>query len=1490
MLCCRPPSTDVSLSGKLSSKLTLLESNGREESSAPSNSEHVGPAHRMHDMVDQRPGKASARSRAMDNVDGSAESNCNVRPKRSTSRRSHGPSKPPIVVWFRGHDLRVHDHLALQAAVSTGSPIIALFVLEHVLASWTPPDPDYARAAANAAVAENPVPRYVESSSRSTHSAPVYDFTASDYSDQDEDDNTSHDADDERCRHSTSSASALRPLFRAAPVMGCVQRWYLHHSLEVLSAELAKLGIPLAVRAGHPAIVVPGFAASQGATSVYWTRRCKPRPRAVEDALTCALNQYDIEVHPFHGELLIEPHAVDSVYNDFHSFMAFWIQTILAHPPPLPKPPLTRADVKETVPFSSVPGRCISSLGLVDGIDVDGQGAPGDSSRVGCVSATQALSDFLQGERFTQFADPTVRRDGLLLGDHLTTSRLSPHVRFGEISPRLMFFAVVETGHRLASPLALTAARTFLKNMSLREFGYYTLHRYNDAAFKPIVPEYEAFPWASDPRGACVNAWRTGTTGFPIIDAAMRQLAQEGWIHNRMRFLVASFFCKYLLLPWHIGADYLVYALVDGDEACNSLGWQWTFGCNSDSLPSMHMINPAGTSSNGVRSIQHAAKYVRKYVPELSHLPDKYVFEPWLAPSDVQGTAGLFLLDREDYNTVVPNVPAYTNRTSLVSSRVYPQRIVQSREARIRAREAITVMRRIFQAHKIQRIVFDEFSFEQPQADSFAPSRSSEPAGRTNKTNTEVTAFLVEHEDVSFVSSDVVCADFHRQAGSRNSNFVRDTGDGMSRVASAMSKRPLGQDLVADRRLPVGGKRKNREKRSVPSRRSTLSNATELGSHVTESASAQPVRLLEKDLPAENSSPEVLSARHSAHAIATSNEAKSEAPKDVRRPPSPEVGILDRRERQSEGKRRRMPSTVRASCSSPTPTQSRVSVQSLLSPVLSHHEEADKRPPNVALYVANRNKPDVVDGQHQDSTSRTLETQNPSQGQYTCQAITSSRSVGGFFDGRSDVGCSNTVEPTYQLQPAVANPERPMFLRYRENHHVGASPHMSEDQRFVWSSEQTEVQGSKYSVEPVHGEVVPRPGRQSLHTPQTQATGTWREDYGITTSDGNNMQPVAESFNSGAGFIGGDRVALAGQVSDSAPHPVYYPPALNPSVVDTRSFSAASSFPAVDHGRHSAGAETMRPSNAFRNSAHGPHNSSVQRFMSTGAPDAPPRQGFSGEMVSASTCIPGLSMSMNRSDHPQHYEAWAGHHHQSRMTYVHPPAVQHPIPGGQPNVRMDMRHVTGPAYVLSVGPYNFVPPNRAHPFVQHDGFHVAPSNILPMTLSVGHAASNSQQGHHYGYAHELYSGMNSAPGQVYFSGNDQVGAPIAHVSPPRNSLPSRRSEREVIARKMAAMDYESGPNGGKYSEQWQAIALHLLKEYEFTDDTDRRTSKDYVRLCVLKDELRAHSRIRITVNHTKEFFRLLNLEVTGEWDRRGHGGVRGPYVYGIRPKSDRHVH
>lgn len=342
---------------------------------------------------------------------------------------------------------------------------------------------------------------------------------------------------------------------------GDAQRRYLHDSLVVLQAELGKIGVRLAVRKGGVVEELRKFCADVGAADVVWTRRWKAWyiDEDVEVAQGLALD--GVEGIGVGGEMLVAPPDVRGNFLDFYSFFEYWLREIRDK---LPSMPVERFDIGDMKGgMRQVGEEDIDSLALKEGLEK--QGGP----RAGCVFGEESLVRFVTGVKFEKFADSAARRDGVLLEDKGTSSRLSPHVRYGELSPRLIFHAIVNAGAERGAD-GLSAARAFLKNICLREFGYYTLYRNPLATDRPIVPEYHAFPWALDEGGKIEYAWQTGTTGYPIVDAAMRQLKQEGWIHNRLRYLVAAFFCKYLLLPWHKGARFLVQHLVDGDEACNS--------------------------------------------------------------------------------------------------------------------------------------------------------------------------------------------------------------------------------------------------------------------------------------------------------------------------------------------------------------------------------------------------------------------------------------------------------------------------------------------------------------------------------------------------------------------------------------------------------------------------------------------------------------------------------------------------------------------------------------------------------------------------------------------------------------------------------------------------------------------------------------------------------------------------------------------------------
>jgi deoxyribodipyrimidine photo-lyase len=207
------------------------------------------------------------------------------------------------------------------------------------------------------------------------------------------------------------------------------------------------------------------------------------------------------------------------------------------------------------------------------------------------------------------------------------SSRLSPHLHFGEIGPRQVWHAVE---HRvLAERLPHDAAEAFLREIGWREFAYHLLFHFPHTPAAPLRPEFQAFPWLED--GEALRAWQRGRTGYPIVDAGMRELWSTGWMHNRVRMIVASFLVKDLLLPWHAGARWFWDTLVDADLASNTLGWQWTSGCGADAAPYFRIFNPV---LQGMK-LDPQGSYVRRWVPELADLPSAVIHSPWKADAPV---------------------------------------------------------------------------------------------------------------------------------------------------------------------------------------------------------------------------------------------------------------------------------------------------------------------------------------------------------------------------------------------------------------------------------------------------------------------------------------------------------------------------------------------------------------------------------------------------------------------------------------------------------------------------------------------------------------------------------------------------------------------------------------------------------------------------------------------------------------------------------------
>jgi deoxyribodipyrimidine photo-lyase len=209
------------------------------------------------------------------------------------------------------------------------------------------------------------------------------------------------------------------------------------------------------------------------------------------------------------------------------------------------------------------------------------------------------------------------------------TSRLSPHLHFGEISPRRMWYDIRKTCREEPHN------NPYLRQLAWREFSYYLLHHFPFCETMPLNETFELFPWQEDPQA--LRAWKEGQTGYPMVDAGMRELAVTGWMHNRVRLVAASFLVKHLMINWHTGARWFWEKLVDADLANNTMGWQWTAGCGADAAPYFRVFNPV---LQGAR-FDADGTYVRQWIPELSGLPNRYIHQPWKAPAKVLDEAGL---------------------------------------------------------------------------------------------------------------------------------------------------------------------------------------------------------------------------------------------------------------------------------------------------------------------------------------------------------------------------------------------------------------------------------------------------------------------------------------------------------------------------------------------------------------------------------------------------------------------------------------------------------------------------------------------------------------------------------------------------------------------------------------------------------------------------------------------------------------------------------
>ena len=406
----------------------------------------------------------------------------------------------------------------------------------------------------------------------------------------------------------------ILPLFIWSPseegegAPGAASRWWLHHSLAALDADLQARGSSLVVRCGSVLEILKDVMRDTGATEVYWNRLYEPALIARDKVIKAAL-----PAQSFNANLLHEPWTIATqLGKPYQVFTPFYKACQLTGEPgrPLPAPARLPTPVK-------VASDDLQRLELLPRRDwaksFPSHWKPGEAGARKLLAAF-AVERYLTDRDFPE-------REG--------TSRLSPHLHFGEISPRQIWWGIRDSKRPNPEP--------YLRQLVWREFAHHLLFHFPHTTTEPLRSEFRAFPWATHP--AQLKAWQRGLTGYPIVDAGLRELWTTGWMHNRVRMIVASFLVKDLMLPWQAGAAWFWDTLVDADLANNTLGWQWAAGCGADAAPYFRVFNPLLQG----RKFDPDGAYVKRWIPELAKLAPQWIHAPAEAPAGVLTSAGVQL-------------------------------------------------------------------------------------------------------------------------------------------------------------------------------------------------------------------------------------------------------------------------------------------------------------------------------------------------------------------------------------------------------------------------------------------------------------------------------------------------------------------------------------------------------------------------------------------------------------------------------------------------------------------------------------------------------------------------------------------------------------------------------------------------------------------------------------------------------------------------------
>lgn len=405
---------------------------------------------------------------------------------------------------------------------------------------------------------------------------------------------------------------------------GPASRWWLHHSLQALAEDLLAMGSRLLLFQGQPLKILKTLSAHTGSKTLLFTYRYHPLDQQADERLVTSLRASGWHCQGFHDVLFHPPKSLRTAQGTpFKVFTPFWRKALALGPLPQPSP-------KPRI--LTAPRRWPSGLKL-------------DQLRLLTPSRGPGLQPYwMPGSHGARKQLNRFLRQGLCLyaKDHdfpstLATSRLSPHLHFGEISMRSLWHEVANQEKPQTSVNVGDSINAFLRQLYWRDFAYHLLHAFPHTSDQALNPRFRAFPWKNNNR--FLQAWQQGQTGYPLVDAGMSELLATGFMHNRVRLVVASFLTKDLMQPWQAGARWFWQHLVDADLPNNTLGWQWTAGCGADAAPFFRIFNPVTQS----QKFDPHGTYIRRWLPELERLPLPWLHHPWRAPASVLHRAGVVL-------------------------------------------------------------------------------------------------------------------------------------------------------------------------------------------------------------------------------------------------------------------------------------------------------------------------------------------------------------------------------------------------------------------------------------------------------------------------------------------------------------------------------------------------------------------------------------------------------------------------------------------------------------------------------------------------------------------------------------------------------------------------------------------------------------------------------------------------------------------------------